>query len=64
MLKMLHPKQGTILTRTEILNRWEDDKEYTLGTNIIDVYINHLRKKLGAKKIETVRGFGFKIRVK
>lgn len=54
-----HPMQ--VLTREQILDRiWGYD--YDPGTNIVNVYIGHLRKKLGEKQIETVRGIGYRFR--
>lgn len=52
-----HPMQ--VLTREQILDRlWGYD--YDPGTNIVNVYIGHLRKKLGENQIETVRGMGYR----
>jgi DNA-binding response OmpR family regulator len=54
-----HPKQ--VLTREQILDRiWGYD--YDPGTNIVNVYIGHLRKKLGEDQIETIRGVGYRFR--
>jgi DNA-binding response OmpR family regulator len=53
-----HPMQ--VLTREQILDRiWGYD--YDPGTNIVNVYIGHLRKKLGDNSIETVRGVGYRL---
>jgi DNA-binding response OmpR family regulator len=55
-----HPMQ--VLSREQILDRiWGYD--YNPGTNIVNVYIGHLRKKLGEDRIETVRGTGYRLRV-
>lgn len=54
-----HPMQ--VLTREQILDRiWGYD--YDPGTDIVNVYIGHLRKKLGEDQIETVRGMGYRFR--
>ncbi|MEB3358514.1 MAG: response regulator transcription factor [Synechococcales bacterium] len=54
-----HPMQ--VLTREQILDRiWGYD--YDPGTNIVNVYVGHLRKKLGDERIETVRGVGYRLR--
>lgn len=54
-----HPRQ--VITREQILDRiWGYD--YDPGTNIVNVYIGHLRKKLGGDRIETVRGIGYRLR--
>ena len=53
-----HPTQ--VLTREQILDRvWGYD--YDPGTNIVNVYIGYLRKKLGDDRIETVRGAGYRL---
>lgn len=55
-----HPQQ--VLTREQLLDRiWGYD--YDPGTNIVNVYIGHLRKKLGDRCIETVRGMGYRLRL-
>lgn len=55
-----HPMQ--VLTREQILDRiWGYD--YDPGTNIVNVYVGHLRKKVGDDRIETVRGMGYRLRV-
>lgn len=54
-----HP--GQILSREQLLNRvWGYD--YDPGSNIVDVYVGYLRKKLGNDFIETVRGIGYRLR--
>lgn len=55
-----HPMQ--VLTREQLLDRiWGYD--YDPGTNIVNVYVGHLRRKLGEDRIETVRGIGYRFRV-
>ena len=34
----------------------------TPGSNVVDVYIGYLRRKLGDDVIETVRGMGYRLR--
>ncbi len=54
-----HPDQ--IMSREQLLNHvWGYD--YDPGSNIVDVYIGYLRKKLGGDLIETVRGIGYRLR--
>ena len=54
-----HPMQ--VMSREQLLNRiWGYD--YNPGSNIVDVYIGHLRRKLGNDLIETVRGVGYRLR--
>jgi DNA-binding response OmpR family regulator len=54
--------RGQVLTREQLLDRiWGYD--YDPGTNIVNVYVGHLRKKLGEDFIETVRGMGYRLRI-
>ncbi|MCC5635396.1 response regulator transcription factor [Nostoc sp. CHAB 5844] len=54
-----HP--GQVLSREQLLDRvWGYD--YDPSSNIVDVYVGYLRKKLGSKLIETVRGIGYRLR--
>jgi len=64
ILEYLLRNQGRALTRTMIVEHvWEMD--YTGLTNIVDVYIRHLRSKVDdgwrQKLIKTVRGIGYMI---
>ncbi|PMB38587.1 DNA-binding response regulator [Fischerella thermalis CCMEE 5205] len=55
-----HP--GQVLSREQLLDRvWGFD--YNPGSNIVDVYVGYLRKKLGSDLIETVRGMGYRLRL-
>jgi DNA-binding response OmpR family regulator len=65
LFELLLRRRGKVVSRSEIQARiWEDS--FDLSTNIIDVYINSLRKKIDAgdrdKLIQTVRGVGYRIR--
>ncbi|MBE9224807.1 response regulator transcription factor [Phormidium sp. LEGE 05292] len=52
-----HP--GQVLSREQLLSSvWGYD--YDPNSNIVDVYVGYLRKKLGSDKIETVRGMGYR----
>ncbi len=54
-----HP--GQVLSREQLLDRvWGYD--YDPGSNIVDVYVGYLRKKLGSQLIETVRGMGYRLK--
>ncbi len=54
-----HP--GQVLSREQLLDSvWGYD--YAPGSNIVDVYVGYLRKKLGNDLIETVRGMGYRLR--
>ncbi|AKE39854.1 Response regulator with CheY-like receiver domain and winged-helix DNA-binding domain [Corynebacterium camporealensis] len=51
-----HP--GQVLSRAQLLSQvWEMD--FDPGSNVVDVYIRTLRKKIGAERIQTVRGAGY-----
>ncbi|MEB3355907.1 MAG: response regulator transcription factor [Synechococcales bacterium] len=55
---MRHPDQ--IMSREHLLDRvWGYD--YEPGSNVVDVYVGYLRKKLGSGIIETVRGMGYRM---
>jgi DNA-binding response OmpR family regulator len=55
---MRHP--GQVLSREQLLDQvWGYD--YDPGSNIVDVYIGYLRKKLGTHSIETLRGMGYRL---
>ena len=54
-----HPRQT--LTRQELLaTAW--GMTFDPGTNLVDVYVGYLRRKLGETVIETVRGAGYCLR--
>ncbi len=49
-----------MLSREQVLSHvWGYD--FDPASNIIDVYVGYLRKKLGADTIETVRGMGYRL---
>ncbi|MEX5633085.1 response regulator transcription factor [Parafrankia sp. FMc2] len=53
-----HP--GQVLAREQLLSAvWGYD--YDPGSNIVDVYVGYLRRKLGAGTITTVRGMGYRL---
>jgi DNA-binding response OmpR family regulator len=53
-----HP--GQVMSREQLLSHvWGYD--YDPGSNIVDVYVGYLRKKLGGNSIETVRGMGYRL---
>ncbi|WP_149822597.1 response regulator transcription factor [Streptomyces tailanensis] len=57
-LFLRHP--GQVLSREQILSHvWGYD--FDPGSNIVDVYVRALRKKLGAGQLETVRGMGYRL---
>ena len=55
-----HPNQ--VLSREQLLAHvWGYD--YDPGSNVVDVYVGYLRKKLGTDAFETVRGVGYRYRI-
>ncbi len=57
-LFLRHP--GQVLSREQILSHvWGYD--FDPGSNIVDVYVRALRKKLGAATIGTIRGMGYRL---
>jgi two-component system, OmpR family, copper resistance phosphate regulon response regulator CusR len=55
-LFLRHP--GQVLSREQVLSHvWGYD--YHPGSNIVDVYVRALRRKLGDQRIATVRGMGY-----
>jgi DNA-binding response OmpR family regulator len=53
-----HP--GQVLSREQLLSHvWGYD--YDPGSNIVDVYVGYLRKKIGDDRIKTLRGMGYRL---
>ena len=63
LLDTLMRHRDRVLSREELLNYvW--GYSYDPNSNIVDVYIGYLRKKLGNNIIETIRGVGYRLRNK
>ena len=53
-----HPNQ--VLSREQLLSHvWGYD--YDPGSNVVDVYVGYLRRKLGEDRITTARGMGYRL---
>ena len=61
LLETLMRRPGQVLSRLQLLEHAWDDS-YENRSNVIDVYIGYLRRKLGTDAIETVRGAGYRLR--
>ncbi len=66
LLEYLMRNAGRVVTRTMITDHvWSHD--FDTGTNVVDVYVNYLRKKIDAESearlIHTVRGVGYVMKV-
>jgi two-component system, OmpR family, response regulator len=64
LLTFLMRSPGRTFTRAQICEHvW--NYHFDPGTNLVDVYVQHLRKKLGSEAgpplIETVRGVGYRV---
>lgn len=60
LLEILARQPGHVWTRENLLDEvWGYD--YDPSSNIVDVYIGYLRKKLGRGLIKTVRGVGYRL---
>jgi DNA-binding response OmpR family regulator len=54
-----HPDQ--VLSREQLLSHvWGYD--YDPGSNVVDVYVGYLRRKLGSHHFDTVRGVGYRFK--
>jgi two-component system OmpR family response regulator len=65
LLEALMRRPGDVLTRLELIEcAW--DLAYEVRSNVIDVYMRRLRRKLdepfGTSSLETVRGVGYRLR--
>jgi DNA-binding response OmpR family regulator len=61
LAEVLMRHQGEVLSREQLLS-WAWGYDFDPRSNIVDVYIGYLRKKLGRDVIETVWGKGFRFR--
>ena len=60
LIEFLALHRGEVVTRTALYEHLFDEDESTLS-NLLDVHVSNLRKKLGADLISTRRGHGYLI---
>lgn len=59
LAEMFLRHRGQVLSRSQLLDHaWELD--FDPGSNVVDVYVGYLRRKVGHERIETVRGMGYR----
>lgn len=59
ILELLATYPGRLFKREEIIARvWNAD--FVADTNVVDVYVSNLRRKLGGHAVQTVRGLGYR----
>ncbi|EQD83991.1 response regulator transcription factor [Saccharopolyspora erythraea] len=62
MLELFLRHSGQVLSREQILSHvWGYD--FDPGSNVVDVYVRALRRKIGSTRIHTVRGMGYRLGV-
>ncbi|NRQ50303.1 response regulator transcription factor [Aeromicrobium stalagmiti] len=60
LAEVLIRNRGLVLSREQLLSQvWGYD--FDPGSNVVDVYVGYLRKKLGADLVTTVRGLGYRV---
>ena len=62
LAELLALHRGELVTRSMVYDHLYDENDGTLS-NIVDVYVSNLRKKLGKEFVETRRGQGYIARV-
>jgi DNA-binding response OmpR family regulator len=61
MLETFLRHRDQVLSKEQLLSHvWGYD--FDPGSNVVEVYVGYLRRKLGGERIETVRGMGYRLR--
>jgi two-component system OmpR family response regulator len=60
LVELMAARRGKLVTRTEIYNHLFDETDDSLS-NLVDVHVSNIRKKLGKDFITTRRGLGYMI---
>ena len=60
LVELLAVYRGQLITRTMIYERLFGDDDDTLS-NVVEVHVSHIRKKLGKDFIQTRRGQGYQV---
>jgi DNA-binding response OmpR family regulator len=60
LLETFARNPGHVLSQVQLLDRvWGFD--FDGSSNVVEVYVGHLRRKIGAERIQTVRGVGYRL---
>jgi two-component system, OmpR family, copper resistance phosphate regulon response regulator CusR len=60
LAEMLFRHPGQVLSREQLLSSvWGYD--FDPGSNVVDVYVGYLRRKIGHERITAVRGMGYRL---
>jgi len=60
LAEVLMRNRGLVMSREQLLSQvWGYD--FDPGSNVVDVYVGYLRKKLGPELVTTVRGLGYRV---
>jgi DNA-binding response OmpR family regulator len=60
LLEYLMRNEGRVISKSELLDHvWDNAAE--VAANAVEVYVGYLRRKVGAKRLLTVRGAGYRL---
>ena len=60
LLSYMAAHKGHVISRTELVEHIYD-QDFDRDSNTIEVFVRRLRKEIGTKRIETVRGLGYRL---